>query len=299
MSDIAKDLASGVYDDALKPAVKATGGLLELLPRTIRAALAPIEKWVLHREYQLKETSKLLEEKLRDVPPEQIETPAPYIAVPALQYISYCMDNNELREMYANLLASSMNKVVKNGVHPGYVEIIKQLSPDEAKILRHIAKEEKIPTISVYYCESSGGNLRVVKDFSNVGYLTLCENPQDICKYLSNLVRLGLIEIPDSSPSVRYPLKDEQLYVSLEQHSYVESFVIRANVIEGMKIRPEIVRNHASMTDYGKGFCAICLNTAAKSENLGDKAVVEKPGIATDEEFDEMLNEMYGKKGLG
>ena len=50
MSDIAKDLAPGVYDDALKPAVKATGGLLELLPRAVRAALAPIEKWILHRE---------------------------------------------------------------------------------------------------------------------------------------------------------------------------------------------------------------------------------------------------------
>ena len=300
MSDIAKDLAPGVYDDALKPAVKATGGLLELLPRAVRAALAPIEKWILHREYQVKETSKLLEEKLRDVPLEQIDTPDPHIAVPALQYISYCMDNHELREMYANLLASSMNNVVKDGVHPGYVEIIKQLCPDEAKILRYIAKEEKIPTISVYYCKSSGGNIRVLKDFSNSGYLTGCEKPEDICRYLSNLLRLGLIEIPDSLPSAHYPLEDEQLYVSLEQHPYVQSFIssanVSANVINGMKITSEIIRNHASITDYGRGFCAICLNTLAESEKLSGKAVIEKPGVATDEEFDEMLNEIYGKK---
>lgn len=99
------------------------------------------------------------------------------------------MDNQELREMYANLLVSSMNNVVKDGVHPGYVEIIKQLCHDEAKILRHIAERKKIPTISVYYCKSSGGNIRVLKDFSDAGYLTSSEKPEDICKYLSNLMR--------------------------------------------------------------------------------------------------------------
>ena len=295
MPGIEKDLLPRVYDDVAHPALKSAGGLLDLLPRAIRAALAPIEKWIMNREYQIKETAKLLEGRLKDVPPEQIETPEPHIAIPALQYISYCMDNQELREMYANLLASSMNKVVKNGVHPGYVEIIKQLCPDEAKILRHIAKEEKIPTISVYYRKSSGGNIRVVKDFSDVGYLTGCENPKDICKYLSNLLRLGLIEIPASSPSVHYPLEDEKLYVLLEQNPCVMSFISGTD-IEGVKVTSEVIRNHATITDYGKGFCAICLNMLAELEESGGKAVIERPGVATDEEFDEMLDKIYGKK---
>ena len=289
---MSEELTQKIYNDVAHPALQTTGELLDLLPRAIKAALAPIEKWMMNREYQIKETAKLLERKLRNVPLEQIETPEPYIAIPVLQYISYCMDNNELREMYANLLASSMNNVVKNGVHPGYVEIIKQLCPDEAKILQHIAKEEKIPTISVYYCKSSGGNIRVLKDFSDAGYLTGCEKPENICRYLSNLFRLGLIEIPDSSPHVHYPLEDEQLYVSLEQYPYIQSFISNANVIEDMKITSDIIRNHASITDYGKGFCAICLNTVTEF----GKAIIEKPGIATDEEFDEMLNEIYGKK---
>ena len=102
---------------------------------------------------------KLLEKKLEKVSPEQIETPEPYIAVPALQYISYCMDNHELRDMYANLLASSMNKFIKNDVHPGYIEIIKQLCPDEAKILKYIAEKINIPTISLYYGSHINGGV--------------------------------------------------------------------------------------------------------------------------------------------
>ena len=85
----------------------------------------------------------MLELKLEKVSPELIEAPEPYIAVPAVQYISYCMNNEELRNMYANLLANSMNKVVKDGVHPGFVEIIKQLSPDEAKFLKYMGNTKE------------------------------------------------------------------------------------------------------------------------------------------------------------
>ena len=132
MSEVAKEIAKDVYQDAGKPIVKPTGELVGLIPRAIKAALLPIEKWIESREYNLAETKKLLEQKLANISPEQIASPEAHIAVPALQYISYCMDNEELRNMYANLLASSMNKAVINGVHPSFVEIIKQLHQGKA-----------------------------------------------------------------------------------------------------------------------------------------------------------------------
>lgn len=281
MQEIAKELAVKTYEDTAQPTLKATGEILELIPRAIRAALAPVEEWILHKEYQVKKVDKLLKEKLKNIPPEQIESPEPYIAVPALQAISYCMDNNELRDMYANLLASSMNKIVRDGVHPSYVEIIRQLCPDEAKILRHIAMEEYIPTISVYYGDASEGNIRIVKDFSDVGYIAQCERPLDICKYLGNLSRLGLIEIPDSSQTLHYSIADTRLYEPLENHTYIQSLISNANIPEGVKNTPEIVRNYASITDYGRGFCAICLNTKTESKTPGEKAVTSQPGITT------------------
>ena len=196
--EIAKELAVKTYEDVAQPALRSTGGIIELLTRALRATMAPLEIWTLKREYQVKETAKLLEEKLKYLPSEQIQTPESYIAIPALIYISYCMDNHELRDMYANLLASSMNKFVKNGVHPSYVEIIKQLCPDEAKILRHIA-EKTIPVINVNYGNDTNGFVWIVKGFSDVGDLVHCEYPLDICKYLDNMSRLGLIEMPNSS----------------------------------------------------------------------------------------------------
>lgn len=59
----------------------------------------------------------------------------PYVAIPAIQQISYSYDSDELRDMYANLLANFMDKERSDLVHPSFVEVIKQLNPDEASSL--------------------------------------------------------------------------------------------------------------------------------------------------------------------
>ena len=297
-TEIAKELAPKVYDDLAQPALQSAGGLFELLPRAIRASLVPLEKWILNKEFQVKETAKLLEKKLEKVSPEQIETPKPYIAVPALQYINYCMDNHELRDMYANLLASSMNKFVKNNVHPSYVETIKQLCPDEARILKYMAEKINIPTISLYYGNHFNGMKRIIKDFSDVGYLTHCEEPLDITKYFGNLVRLGLLEIPDSSPSVHSSLSDQQLYEPLKKHPYIQALSKKFDNKEDKSNELEIIEGYASITDYGIGFCSICLESQISSNNINRIATVDNSeyltskDIATYEEVNAMLNDV-------
>ena len=103
--EASKSIAKDAYQDTGKPVLKPTGELLGLIPRTIKAVLLPLEKWVVGREYNLAETQKLLQQKLENIPPEQIVSPEAHIAVPAIRYISYCMDNDELRNMYANLVS--------------------------------------------------------------------------------------------------------------------------------------------------------------------------------------------------
>lgn len=255
--EIAKELAKDVYSDGGKPIVKATGELVGLVPRAVKAALAPIEKWVLQREYNIEETKKLLEEKLKNVSPELIQSPEAYVAVPALQYISYCVDNEELRNMYANLLANSMNAVVKNGVHPGFVEIIKQLSPDEAKILRYFATHKVIPTVTLRYVKEEGGGIDIVKNFSNVGEITQCENPFDVNKYFDNLIRLGLLESSRGLSS----LTNKKLYEPLKNHWYIQERTHESILKLSEYTKTNFEEGIISITDYGASFCNICLNT--------------------------------------
>lgn len=255
--DAMKELAKDVYTDGGKPVVKPTGELVGLVPRAIKAALAPLEQWILQREYNVAETKKLLEEKLKSVPPELIEPPDAHIAVPAMQYISYCMDNNKLRDMYANLLANSMISVVKNGVHPGFVEIIKQLSPDEAKILKYLSTENTIPTVTLRYEEEDGSGIDIIKNFSNVGEVTGCEKPFEVNKYFDNLIRLGLLENGLALAS----LTDKKLYEPLKNHQYFLPLTDTTAVQKAGYFKAKFHESYMQITDYGKAFCGICLGT--------------------------------------
>ena len=256
-----KEVGKDVYSDVGKPIAKPTGELIGLVPRAIKAALSPLEKWIMQREYNVAETQKLLELKLQNVSPELIEPPEPYIAVPALQYISYCMDCDELRDMYANLLANSMNKVVKNGVHPGFLEIVKQLCPDEAKLLNYIYTNNShigIPIVYLEACKTTGGSLIVVNAFTNAVELCGCEHPNNYEKYIDNLERLGLISC---SQSVHFVKKE--VYTSIKEHTYILNAI--ASLEENEKIdKVKIVEGSLSLTKYGMDFCSICLETPNK-----------------------------------
>lgn len=188
-----------IYDDLFKPAVKESGIFLERIPRAINAALVGVDCWVEEKKYRLDETKKLLEKKLENVEPDKIVPPAPYVAIPALQAISYSMDSEELRDLYANLLSKAMNVDTKESVHPSFVEIIKQLSPVDALILKNILEHRVTPLIDLSIEVEQGGQ---VLHTYNISWIDAY--PQSIINIsLDNLIHLGLIDIPhDLSYSV-------------------------------------------------------------------------------------------------
>lgn len=185
------DVIEEIKDTKTASEVDATSALLV---RAIHAALSPLEKWVMQKEYNVAATKKLLEAKLQNVPIENIITPPPYVAVPALQAISYCMDDDQLREMFAELLAHAMNSETVDNVHPTYVEIIKQMSPYDALVFKKLIKQLVVPCIAIKYVNKENGSsypiydLVVFTDFQKHPLV-----PTQIC--LENLERLHLIEI--------------------------------------------------------------------------------------------------------
>ena len=254
MKEVAKEIAKKAYEDGGKAVLKPTGELAGLVPRAIRAALLPVEKWILSREYNLEATKKMLDEKLEKVPAELIQSPEPFIAVPAIQYISYCMDNDELRDMYANLLANSMNAIIKNGVHPAFVEIIKQLSPDEAKLLRHVYQAGTIPAIDICFRNEAGSGFTIYKNFSNIGNTAGCENPDNISSYFDNLIRLGLLQQSSALSS----LTNKELYEPLKKDPFVEKYQDKIEN-DGETYNRRCEEGFIRITAFGKLFGDICL----------------------------------------
>jgi hypothetical protein len=52
-----------------------------------------------------------------------------------MQGLAFSHDEQALRDMYLNLLATAMNRRDAESAHPAYVEIIKQLTAEEAQTL--------------------------------------------------------------------------------------------------------------------------------------------------------------------
>lgn len=224
-----EDLSKGVtktfetvpelYHDAIQPAAQETGKIIARIPRAINAAFSGLDRWILNKEYNIEETKKLLAQKLDNIDPEKIVEPEPYVAVPAIQGISYAMNSDELRNLYANLLAKSMISDTKDTVHPSFVEIIKQMSPIDARIFQLIMDTRLRPIISLNKKLASGGALPIQSYCSWINNFSIKQCTASI----DNLLRLGLIEIPYgeyySDEKIYNYVKQNPLFQELEQQS--------------------------------------------------------------------------------
>lgn len=114
-----------------------------------------------------------------------------------------------------------MNADTKWNVHPSYVDIIKQLSPDEAKYLRilpnHIYMLHPLIDVNCCFGEEAKGTNPIISNFTNYNIDKL-EHPKQICSCIDNLARLNLIEIPPEQH-----LANESLYKELEEHPFVQN----------------------------------------------------------------------------
>ena len=206
------------------------------------------------KQEALADVERLVKENLQHIPAENIVSPTPRIVVPTLQNASITSEKG-IREFYANLLANSMNKATKDNVHPGFVEIIKQLCLDESKILWYLGLRNVIPTITLRSVTNDSGVWSdVICYFSDIGESKRCERPYDISKYFDNFVRLGLAEKSQLST-----LADKREYEELKSHPYIQT-LSEKTVKEYPDSHLEFVENYIMISSYGKSFCETCID---------------------------------------
>lgn len=244
-----KVVAEKAYDDLAHPALQTAGEIIKVPFDVVDAALTPVKIWVEEKRYNYKRTVQLLCEKLQDVEPEKITEPENYVAIPALQQIAYCYDSEELRNMYANLLAASMNADTKWNVHPAYVDSIKQLTPDEAKLLRILQTRKLFPVIHVkQYMKNKKSYNDIAQNVSTLE--KHCDCPGRIYSYLNNLNRLGLINI-DYSTYCTY----DGAYDELDNR-----FADLKNEWESKGGELRILHGLIELTAFGRDFSKTCID---------------------------------------
>lgn len=137
------ELANNFYADLrpiVQPIAKCIGAVLDL-------AVSPVLYYSQKAQINYKHSLEQYKKKMDAVKDEDRCEVHPEIGVPIMQVLHYTT-NDDIAEMFTNLLASASITSMTGSAHPAFVEIIKQMSPDEAKIVQYLKGKDFIP----YYC---------------------------------------------------------------------------------------------------------------------------------------------------
>ncbi len=99
------------------------------------------EKRKLKYSYALQEFENELKEKISKIPEDKLVEPDIQIIAKALEEAKYCIDKEELRNMFSSLISSSMNKDIF--VTPLMIKIVSSLSSTSAKILKYFYENDE------------------------------------------------------------------------------------------------------------------------------------------------------------
>ena len=185
-----------IYEDAVQPLAKETGKALGTVGKAVNVALAPLAGivWGYDKIKDFIETR--VAEKLEKVPEERITTPQPNVAGPAIEALRFSGNDETLREMFANLIATSLDKKTALEAHPSFVDILKNISADEGRILKLFTHNQSFPVVNVKLNIPTGGFHVLHRNVTQLGQLAKCEHAELATNYIDNLCRLGILEIP-------------------------------------------------------------------------------------------------------
>ena len=252
-----------------------------------------------YQKYKIKQAANLekyaneVKSGIEKISEENIQEPKMSVVGPALEASKFYIEEDEIRGMFAKLIASSMDKTQSINVHPSFVEIIKVLSPLDAQNLYSLyhGRDETISKIRVTNKENDS-----YTDHFNHVFLgnPECQDINLIESSIDNLIRLKLVDVSyseyKSDDSLYDKHRENELFLKfkteqeeLQQHNTtLLNYLlnggllkdadtnmpfpdpVQENVLNQLKQAAqekeiEVVKGIIRLTAFGKNFCKVCL----------------------------------------
>lgn len=251
---LSKVIDSASNNEDIKSSGKEIGKTILTITKAVNTALLPLAAvnygYEKARNYFTRNFEKEFTEVTKLIPPEHIVEPQISIAGPALQGLAFTHEEQDLKEMYLNLLAASIDNRRSNIVHPAYVEIIRQLSSDEANILKDILSTT-IPQVPI----SQIRDMKSHREFSVLQPYVLniidkeTGEPKcmpEIVNMIDNFIRLGLVTV-DFKLQVGFP----NMYDWVDSRPELDLIL---NMNKGNTINLQSVKGIIIITNFGRDF---------------------------------------------
>lgn len=217
-----------------------------------------------------------------EIPPENLQEPQLSLIGPAMESTRYYIQDEELRDLFVNLISKSMDDRYNKEASHSFVEVIKQLSPIDAYLLKKL-NTKNLPAARFNSHFTNGTKTRlndyfILDDFFDSKAISIS---------LNNLERLGIISIPNgeylTDEDLYKPFYKTDIYNELVRESSLEkikesiSFLLKAHngdqqqllAKAGVKQNTldiynkykgiEIEKTFISLTSFGTAFYNVCV----------------------------------------
>lgn len=252
LPDVIEPISNAIHQN-LPSTEKETDGVISTVVGFFNnVVLYPVKKANLTFRYKLEAFEDDLNVKTQHIPIDNLQVPPTMIAGPTLEALRYAYDEAELREMYENLLASSMDNRISSQAHPAFVDAIKQMTSLEAKIISILADKGQLKCAEIKF-NIKNSTMKYTKAMPNYFVSELCDlgDPFVVSSSIINLERLGLVRISIMGiTGASYDSFKEHPYV-LEREKLFNKF--------GREFTIDISKHALMLNNYGAQFAKICL----------------------------------------
>ena len=203
------------------------------------------------KEVEVEAYKQAIITNLKKIPEENIQRPKLSIVGPAMEASKYYIEEPQLRDMFAQLIASACDSSKSEFTHPAFVECIKQMSSNDAvlfsklgnygPLVDYILNLKSQPGLSTVMAE--GVHLSEAVPFYS----------QANCLSISNLARLNIIafdKLLSGDDVLNYSIYEKSNLYNKCQQEVIE----RPDIYKDFKLK----KYYFNITEFGKAFRAAC-----------------------------------------
>lgn len=242
-----------VYQDAMQPAAqeigKGLGGLMAWL-------MQGLVKMGIDARQNVAKFEEEFNAKAEQIPKDRLIVPDPMIAVPALQALAFTAQHDELREMFVKLLVAASDSNTSSSAHPSFAEVIKQLSPSEARLLKTFGNSVRLPVVRLLLVVNGGGTSPASPSLTE-GY-EFSQSLEQHAVNLDNLERVGIIRLDFGSSFTNL----ERYSKAMEVFTRIQGPVPIYNAGESIPVGEQKLtcqQGIIEVTNFGASFIKTCV----------------------------------------
>lgn len=249
MSASTTELTKMIYPDLAQPAVQKVGNALG---ETLGLVTIPFRYLGLLNQkvdMNIKKHLQDYQQKIDSYEPEQIGKVTPEIGVPIIEELTR-VTNDDLASLYINLLVNASLIDKSRYAHPSFINVIKSLSADEAKIINHY-KNGGDPLLIIDIAKSNPFDGTSLNHFGTI-FINVDDNIELQYKenksfYFKNLEKLGLLTLNLNFPTFMKSIVNSK---AKEIYEHRRSF----QPLMGPDDTFEEFKGHYVLDNYGKEF---------------------------------------------